>query len=293
MKNLIPFRLLIFGVLLIVLTIATQFLPTDSPLSMFGVMWVPGIAALIATFSTKRKFSEFGWKLNLKWMGYGWLLPILYGGIAYSIIWISGLGAMPKDTFLERARLTLGMDNPNDIVIIISAFFFISILNLLPNMILVLGEELGWRGFLVPEMIKITTFRNTALISGSIWFFWHLPGIISGNYGNAATPLWFQLACFFILVLAGAIILTWLRLKSNSLWPAVIFHAVHNGVIQSFYTNLTADTGNTDYFIGEFGIMVPLVSAVIALYVYIKNEYTQTILPKDELHKDSERVSVL
>jgi hypothetical protein len=34
------------------------------------------------------------------------------------------------------------------------------------------GEELGWRGFLVPELVKIMGFTNVALISGAHWALW-------------------------------------------------------------------------------------------------------------------------
>lgn len=115
-------------------------------------------------------------------------------------------------------------------------------------MVFALGEGLGWRGFLVPKLNRITSFKNTTLIS-IIWAAWHLPRILSGNYGATGTPLWYQIICSTILELSGAVILAWLRLKFGSLWPCAVFHAVHNGVIQHFFTNLTSDTGKTAYFI--------------------------------------------
>ena len=63
--------------------------------------------------------------------------------------------------------------------------------------------------------------------------------------------------------------LTWLRLKSGSLWTAVFLHASHNVFIQQFFTPFTYDTGNTAYFIDEFGIGLALVSLLIA-YLFWK-----------------------
>ncbi|AVR45422.1 hypothetical protein C7S20_09135 [Christiangramia fulva] len=266
MKNSAKMRILVFVIILACLTVASRFLPESSNFTMLFIMWMPGIAALLTSLVTWRSLKQVGWKPNWKWMGMGWLLPVFYGAIAFGIIWALGLGGIPKASFIENGKLTMGMTSNNEILIIIAAFFYITILNLLPNMLFALGEELGWRGFLVPELNKITSFWKTALFSGIIWFGWHLPAILSGNYGAEGTPLWFQVVCFTVLVLAGAVVLAFLRLRSGSIWPCVIFHAVHNGVIQHFFTNLTADTGKTEYFIGEFGIMVPLISLFFAAY---------------------------
>jgi membrane protease YdiL (CAAX protease family) len=88
---------------------------------------------------------------------------------------------------------------------IVSAFGYISLLNLLPNMLLALGEELGWRGFLVPELTTWVGFRRASLYSGVIWAAWHLPGILAGAYGAAGTPKAYQLACFTLLAIASAV----------------------------------------------------------------------------------------
>ncbi len=58
-----------------------------------------------------------------------------------------------------------------------------------------LGEEIGWRGFLVPELSKATSFTLTSLISGIVWSLWHYPILIYGDY-NAGTPTWYGLTCF-------------------------------------------------------------------------------------------------
>jgi len=42
-------------------------------------------------------------------------------------------------------------------------------------------------------------------------------------------------------------------------------HAVHNNVIQAFFDRITANTGSTSYFAGEFGIALALVNVIIAL----------------------------
>lgn len=287
MKNSAKTRILTFVIILACLTVASRFLPGRSNLTMLFIMWIPGIAALLTSLITWKSLKQVSWKPKWKWMGIGWLLPVTYGAIAFGIIWTLGLGSVPKASFIENGKLTMGMTSNNEALIIVAAFFYITILNLLPNMIFALGEELGWRGFLVPELNKITSFGKTALFSGLLWAGWHLPAILSGNYGAEGTPLWFQVICFSVLVLSGAVILAWLRLSSGSIWPCVVFHAVHNGVIQNFFTNLTADTGKTEYFIGEFGIMVPVISLLFAIYFLWKYKKQES----HEIHPEMLEVS--
>jgi membrane protease YdiL (CAAX protease family) len=62
------------------------------------------------------------------------------------------------------------------------------------------------------------------------------------------------------MVLSISFVFAWIRMRSASLWPAVLLHATHNAVIQQFLDPMTVDRGHTNYFIGEFGCaMLPFV----------------------------------
>src|SRR5207302_7465188 len=116
-----------------------------------------------------------------------------------------------------------------------------------------LGEEIGWRGFLVPELSKVVGFGGIGLISGVMWAVYHFPILIYADYNAAGLPIWFCLVCFSCGVIAESFIFAWLTLRSGSLWPAALLHGSHNLWIQSILTPLTNDTGPTKYIIDEFG----------------------------------------
>ena len=260
-------RVLIYVGLLIAFTFAANFLSRrlgNSPIGSLAIMWSPGLAAIVASIATRRSFKKIGWKpWPVKWLGVGWLLPMLYTFPAYGLIWLTRLGSAPRPRFIERARMILNMPAQPEWLLILSAFGFITIVNLLPAMMFSLGEEIGWRGYLVPELTEWIGFRGAAVASGVIWAAWHLPGVIFGGYGTTGTPKAYQVACFVVMVVTTAVALAWLRMKSGSIWPVAIMHATHNGVIQAFFDAITADTGHTPYFIGEFGIaMLPFTFAL-------------------------------
>jgi uncharacterized protein len=263
-----PARRVIYFLLFLLVFTSVVFLLTSrmqgTPIASLLIMWTPGLAAILVSFLTRRSFKEMSWGLRpAKWLLVGWVIPILYGFMAYIPLWLTGLGGVPNPTFLERARLTLNMPTGSDSLVILSAFGFISIVNLLPAMLMSLGEEIGWRGFLVPELSKWIGFQKASLLSGVIWGAWHLPGIFSGDYGSLDTPLVFRLVCFAAMVLFTGVIFAWLRIMSGSLWPVVIMHAVHNNVIQAFFDRITFDTGYTLYFTGEFGIALGISTLLI------------------------------
>ncbi|MFC5816274.1 CPBP family intramembrane glutamic endopeptidase [Nonomuraea harbinensis] len=96
------------------------------------------------------------------------------------------------------------------------------LLNAIPS----LGEEWGWRGYLVPRLTGARGVVAGLVLSGAIWGLWHAPLTLLGyNYPNlgAGAALYFTGFC----VVAG-VVLGWLRLRTGSVWPAVVAHGSLN-----------------------------------------------------------------
>jgi membrane protease YdiL (CAAX protease family) len=135
-----------------------------------------------------------------------------------------------------------------------------------------LGEEIGWRGFLTPALVARFGFTGGALITGVIWATWHMPILLFADY-NAGTPWWFAMPCFVVLVLSCSVVMTWLRMRSGSLWTGALVHASHNLFIQAFFTPITVAHGTiTPYAIDEFGFVVPLVMTVFAVVFWLRRD---------------------
>lgn len=99
------------------------------------------------------------------------------------------------------------------------------------NSLFTFGEEFGWRAYLQPKLMVLGP-RKAMLLMGVIWGVWHWPVIFMGyEYGfeywgaPVVGPLLF---CYITFGLG--IILGWAAWRAKSVWPAVIGHAMINGV---------------------------------------------------------------
>ncbi len=236
-----------FSAVFWVLIISAGTLNAAGGLYVMCLMWCPGIAALATRLIRQRNVRDLGWvwgKTRYEVVGY--LLPILYAGVVYGLVWLTGLG--------ER-REEFGAN----------LFYFIGIGTAL-SLFTGLGEELGWRGYLVPRLHMIGGFTRAALLSGFIWTAWHVPLLVFADY-NAGAPVWYSLLCFAVLAVGASFPFAWLRLKSGSVWPAALLHASHNLYIQGYFDQVTVDSDTTRYLTGEFGAGLALVAVVLA-YVF-------------------------
>ena len=234
-----------------------------------GAMWSPGLAAL----ATKRLFGEPISELPWKWGGarYAWLayfIPLVYALPVYLVAWLTPLGGFLEPDFAAHTAAQFGWSGLPPIMVLLLFVIITSTIGLVGKTSRALGEEIGWRGFLVPELNKVVGFTGVSVISGLMWAAYHFPVLLFADY-NKGAPAWFSLTCFTLMVVADSFVLAWLTLRSNSLWPAAIFHGSHNLFIQSIFTPLTRNTGPTNYLIDEFGIGLVVTIGIGALLVWL------------------------
>lgn len=244
---------------------------------VMGLMWCPGISALITMKILKRNISDLGWKWGkTKYQIKSYLIPLLYTFIAYIIIWSFGWGKFYNGETVNWITKSFGLGEIGSGFSILFYLILVGVFGIIGSMSSALVEEIGWRGFLVPELYKSQGFTKTSLITGLIWGVWHLPILLFADY-NSGTPSWFAMPCFMVLIISISFIYTWFRMKSGSLWTGVILHGSHNLFIQAIFTPLTEDTGNTPYYIDEFGIVLPIVAIGFSIYYWSKRNELKTI----------------
>ena len=176
-------------------------------LSLIG-LFAPAISALIvaALSRGKRGVTELLgrykiWKFGIQWYFLAiFLLPFIYL-----------LAILINALFFQFPLHNILVGSP--LYFILAAFIWLMVINS--------GEEIGWRGFALPTMLK--SMKNPVWVNvvlSIIWGLWHLPIYLTPGQSAFPYPL------FLVLIFGLTFIYTSLFIKTKgSLLPAVILHA--------------------------------------------------------------------
>jgi membrane protease YdiL (CAAX protease family) len=101
---------------------------------------------------------------------------------------------------------------------------------LLLGLIGAFGEELGWRGFLLPKLVS-GGVKSPYLVSGIVWAAWHVPLIAFGGFYQTDNASLMALM-YALGIIAMSFVFSELRMRSGSVWVATLAHAAHNFLFQ-------------------------------------------------------------
>jgi membrane protease YdiL (CAAX protease family) len=210
------------------------------------IMFVPGIVAIVMMLIKKENLTnliKLGSGRNLT---IGIILPI----IAFAIVII--LCKLFSLAEFGLAKDLLPDANGDKIEIAKHVFFLVLPLLIVLNCVFALGEEIGWRGFLL-EKLRLSgkhSFISRALIVGVIWGIWHVPlyYILGAEVQNIGVLL--------VNVCLISIVFAWLYERENSIWPSVLAHASHNIFFNFILELLTISRSGPDILYAEDGLLV-------------------------------------
>jgi len=246
------------------------------------MMFTPAVAALVVTFvmrvparGQRARFLGL-WPMRpakrVIWlMVAGWLVPPLLVGLG--ILLSAALGFVQLDlTFaafaaeLEKA-VPAGTPLPPVQVIVFAQLAMIPVGGLF-NSLFAFGEELGWRGWLLPVLRPLGTWP-ALILSGVIWGAWHSPVILLGyNFGRT------DLTGVLLMIggcVAWGILLGWLRLRSASVWPAVIAHGSLNAA--AGLVLIVAATQPDMALAGPLGVATWIVLALLTVVLVLTGQF--------------------
>lgn len=169
-----------------------------------------------------------------------------------------------------EASLPAGVPAPPVIVVILSQLVMIPFAAATINAVMAFGEELGWRGFLVPALRPLGTWP-TLLISGAVWGLWHSPLILLGyNFGrmDITGVLFMTGGC-----IAWGVLLGWLRLRSASLWPAVFAHGAMNAAGALILLLFAAGTTFDMALAGPLGVAGWIACALVVVVLVLAGQF--------------------
>ena len=185
-----------------------QFSPLVGLFGLFG----PAAAALIVAAATEGRVGvrelllrTVRWRVGIRWYVIALVLP--------TVLALAGLGV-----YVLTGR-------PNSLPL-----GRLSILDLIV-FVLVVGEELGWRGYAFPKLIQKFSPRTASLILGVLWGVWHLPTFVIASMPQYGRPF----GAFLVMTVSYSVLLGWAFLHTRgSVLIATLFHGAIN-LSQGFF----------------------------------------------------------
>ncbi|NLK86121.1 MAG: CPBP family intramembrane metalloprotease [Clostridiaceae bacterium] len=238
-KRIILFTLLAAAIAWIIFTMipvtGSEYGSGISVIFLAAGMFAPAIASLLTRLITKEGFRNMylrpHFKGHIRHYVLIWFAPAVLLLLSMAVYFLIFPGQFDPDlTILQQAAasgnaggLTAGM------LLLISALQIVvigPIVNIIPTM----GEELGWRGYLLPKLRTLMSDRKALVLTGVIWGLWHAPVIVMGhNYGTAywGYPWLGILTMVFFCVVLG-IVEGYATIKLDSAIPAAMIHSTVN-----------------------------------------------------------------
>jgi len=266
-KSLISF---ISTVTILSLIVEVLIIKYDIQILYLLLMWVPTISATIANIiSINEKREKLSIKQYINRLGIrdcktyyiilGILIPLVYLLIPYMIYW-----KIYPDNFAYHGVA---------IIVVLSDITLPMIVGIFMGILSAIGEEIGWRGYMLPSLLERVDLKKALLITSLFWACWHLPILIFGDYMSGAS-LWYKIPAFIMCVVPVGIICGILTIKSNSIWPATFLHAAHNHFDQGIFGLITRGD-KMMYYVSETGFLTIICAWIIAIMMliyYLKKE---------------------
>jgi membrane protease YdiL (CAAX protease family) len=140
------------------------------------------------------------------------------------------------------------------------------VLSLVIGTVIVLGEEIGWRGYLLPRFQQLVSKRRAAVATGFAHGCFHLPLILFATTYDTGVPRWIAAPMAVAVVTFGGVFYAWIWDRAGTVWPVAIAHNVVNTAFDLGAASVVATAGwNTAYFAGETGFATLGVCVAVAV----------------------------
>ena len=131
-----------------------------------------------------------------------------------------------------------------------------------------LGEEIGWRGYLLFRLAEVTSGRRAALLTGAFHAAFHLPLLLLTTTYQSAGSRWIVVPTVMVTLTLAGVWYGWLRLWSGSIWPVSLSHSAFNNIVETVGGAAIATSPVTmAYVTTETGLATMGIMVVVAGYL--------------------------
>jgi uncharacterized protein len=131
-----------------------------------------------------------------------------------------------------------------------------------------LGEEIGWRGYLLFRVAELTSGRRAALVTGAFHAIYHLPLLLLTTTYQSAGNRWIVVPIVMVTLTLAGVWYGWLRLWSGSIWPVSLSHSAFDNLMETVAgVAVTTSPAMMAYVTTETGVATMIIMVLVAGYL--------------------------
>ena len=131
-----------------------------------------------------------------------------------------------------------------------------------------LGEEIGWRGYLLFRVAELTSGRRAALVTGAFHAIYHLPLLLLTTTYQSAGNRWIVVPMVMVTLTLAGVWYGWLRLWSGSIWPVSLSHSAFDNLMETVAgVAVTTSPAMMAYVTTETGVATMIIMVLVAGYL--------------------------
>jgi uncharacterized protein len=235
------------------------------------LMWIPWLLSILFRVMFKEGFADVGWAVGeARFWAWAYVTPLCLAVLSVLVAVCLGRVALAphlsQQTMLDAVVVKLPwlVQASSSVGFLCQRLLAVAFLGMVPGFFFALGEELGWRGYLLPQLLR-AGWRFPLLFSGLVWGIWHFPLFVFTGYGHGAIGA--SLVMFTLLTILFGVFVGWLRLASGSVFVAAMAHASFNGFVQSLIGD--SFVGESAWFwVGDYGLLTLISYACLVGWLY-------------------------
>lgn len=196
-------------------------------------MLAPTVANILTRLITKEGFKDCRLGLNLKkgnvkYYAAAFLIKLAEAFVSALLMYALFMRDVPLSELFNKDFFSTGLPT----LLTMASFAMTGI-------VLFFGEEFGWRGYMMPKLLKLTNKPAALIIGGVIWGLWHAPLTVQGHNFGLDYPFfpWLGILLMCLDCTMENCFYTLLSERTESVFPAVISHGMNNqcgmGVVAS------------------------------------------------------------
>jgi membrane protease YdiL (CAAX protease family) len=207
-------------------------------------MFSPLVAGLVVCLWAGVPVSTVGLTIGrVRWLLIAAVIALPLVGVTLALaVAVPGVGVDPS------ADPVPGIELPPGAVGMLALFGLVLVLGSTVNAIFAVGEEFGWRGYLLWELAPLG-FWKASLSIGAIWGVWHAPVILAG-YNYPSFPV-VGVVAMTLACISFSPVFTYLVVRAESVFAAALLHGVFNGSAGLVLTFAATETARLDELVAS------------------------------------------